>query len=92
MPLNGFVGYANCKIATGSTLQERRMSANTMRLMEQLFAAPLSTVPLAAIDLGVSQTGARRIVDSLVSYGVLEEVEGTWPRVYVARELLEAIE
>ena len=72
--------------------QDRRASANTLRLVDQLFASPYVTGPWAAKVLNVSQTGARRIVDSLVSYGVLEEVEGMWPRVYVARELLEAIE
>ena len=72
--------------------QDRRASANTLRLVDQLFASPYVTGPWAAKVLNVSQTGARRIIDSLVSYGVLEEVEGMWPRVYVARELLEAIE
>ena len=72
--------------------QDRRASANTLRLVDQLFASPYVTGPWAARVLNVSQTGARRIIDSLVSYGVLEEVEGMWPRVYVARELLEAIE
>ena len=72
--------------------QDRRASANTLRLVDQLFASPYVTGPWAAKVLNVSQTGARRIVDSLVSYGVLEEVEGMWPRVYMARELLEAIE
>ena len=70
----------------------RRASANTLRLGDQLFASPYVTGPWAAKVLNVSQTGARRIIDSLVSYGVLEEIEGTWPRVYVAREILEAIE
>ena len=72
--------------------QDRRASANTLRLVDQLFASPYVTGPWAAKVLNVSQTGARRIIDSLVSYGVLEEVEGMWPRVYVARELLGAIE
>lgn len=72
--------------------QSRGASANTLRLLEQLFASPYITTPTAARILDVSQPGARGIIRSLVSDGVLEEVEGTWPRVFLARDIFQAIE
>ena len=73
-------------------LQQRRASGNALRLLDELFANPYVTAPLAASSLGVTDAGARRILERLVDAGVVEESPGTWPRAYVAKELLAAIE
>ena len=50
------------------------------------------TAPVAAYVLNVTHAGARRILGRLVDAGILEESPGSWPRLYVARELLDVIE
>ena len=73
-------------------LQELRESANALRLTEELFASLAMTVPRASKLLGISKPGARRVLHRLKDAGIVEEMPGTWPRLFVARELLEAIE
>ena len=73
-------------------LQERGESGNAFRLLDELFANPFMTTPLASHLLSVTSAGARGILQRLVDAGVVEEISGTWPKFYVARELLEAIE
>ena len=72
-------------------LQVKRGSGNTLRLAEELFASPYLTTPKAADTLGITQAGARRILERLVNHGVLQEVEGTWPRLFFAEEIMDAI-
>jgi Fic family protein len=73
-------------------LQERRESANALRLLDQLFVNPFITTPTASKLLGLTSAGAGRIIERLVSAGILTYAAGNWPRVFVARGLLEAIE
>lgn len=73
-------------------LQEDRASGNTLRLMEALFINPIMTAPLAARLVGVTPAAARRILERLIRAGILDVLPNTWPRFYVARELLDAIE
>jgi Fic family protein len=73
-------------------LQDRRESGNALRLLDELSASPFMTAPVAAYLLGVTNAGARRILGRLVDAGILEESPGSWPRLYVARELLDVIE
>jgi len=73
-------------------LQSKRESANALRLLDILFANPYVTAPRASELLGVTHAGAQGILNRLVRAGVLEHVSGRWPRLYVARELLRAIE
>ena len=73
-------------------LQERRESGNTLRLADALFAHPYMTAPLATRVLDVSNPGARRILDRLIEAKMLRLIEGSWPRLYVAQELLDIIE
>ena len=72
-------------------LQVKRGSGNTLRLAEELFASPYLTTPKAADTLGITQAGARRILERLVNHGVLQEIEGTWPRLFFAEEIMDAI-
>jgi Fic family protein len=73
-------------------LQEAGASGNALRLLDQLFAYPFMTAPKATQLLGVSRAGARRILERLVEAGIVHLDSGKWPHVYMARELLEAIE
>ncbi len=73
-------------------LQDEQQSANAMRLLEELFARPFMTAPLAADLLAVSVAGARGVLDRLARLGIVELREGTWPKLYVASDLLTVIE
>ena len=73
-------------------LQERRESANAMQLLDELFARPFASAPGTASRLGLSNAGARRILERLVDAGIVETVPDSWPRLYVARELLRLVE
>jgi len=73
-------------------LQQRRESANVLRLLDELFVNPFITAPRAHRLLGVTREAARRILGRLTQAGILTYSFGSWPRVFVARELLEAIE
>jgi Fic family protein len=73
-------------------LQKRRESANAFRLLDELFVNPFMTTPFASKLLSVTSAGARGILQRLVDASVVEEISETWPRLYVARELLREIE
>ena len=73
-------------------LLERRQSANALRLLDEIFARPIMTASQVAGLLNFTPAGARRILDRLVQAGVVNEVVGAWPRLYVATELLHLIE
>ena len=77
---------------TRRLLQERRESGNGLRLLDELFASPYMTGPSAARLLGITQAGARRVLDRLEEAGIVQELAGWWPRTYVAQELLDLIE
>ena len=73
-------------------LQQKKESANAFRLLDSLFANPYITAPGAARALDVTHAGAQGIIDRLIAAGVLRPLTGHWPRLYVAEELLRAIE
>jgi len=73
-------------------LQQRRQSPNVHRLLDELFVNPYITAPLAYRRLGVSRVAARKIIERLVDAGIVTYVSDSWPRLYVARELLGVIE
>ncbi len=73
-------------------LRDRRVSGNALRLLDVLFAYPFMTVPLAQRLIGSSQQGARNALERLRQAGIVHLGEAKWPRVYVATELLQAIE
>ncbi|MCH7745701.1 MAG: Fic family protein, partial [Chloroflexi bacterium] len=73
-------------------LQESRESANTLLLVESLFASPVITIPRAAQILGVTSAGARLIIQRLLEIGIIDEVEDRRPRLFIATELLEVIQ
>lgn len=73
-------------------LQKQRASSNLLRLLDSLFFNPYITVPRAHSLLGVSRAGASLIVERMEKAGVVQYVSGSWPRLYVARELLRLLE
>ncbi|MPZ24614.1 MAG: hypothetical protein GEU28_14030 [Dehalococcoidia bacterium] len=73
-------------------LQERRASANALRLVDTLFINPYTDAPAASRVLGITPEGARGLLERLGDVGILEYHSGSWPRLYLARELLAAIE
>ena len=73
-------------------LQRRKESANVLRLLEELFVHPATTVSDASELLGTSDPGTRRIIGRLVDAGIVTVLGGTWPRIYVADRLLESID
>ena len=73
-------------------LHELRESGNALLLLDELFANPYMTAPLAAYLLEITPAGARRILERLVDAGIVDEFRDNWPRLYVARELLGILE
>lgn len=73
-------------------LTDRHESANALRLVDELFAAPYMTAPRAATQLGVTYAGARGILDRLEEAGILRFEPDASPKLYVATELLETVE
>ena len=75
-----------------SLLQESRESINAVRLVDEMFAMPFMTAPQASRVLGITTAGARRVLDRLAERGLVKLSPGSWPRLYVADELLEALQ
>jgi Fic family protein len=73
-------------------LHDRRESGNALLLLDELFASPFMTAPLAADLLEITTAGARRILERLADAGVVDEHLETWPRLYVAKELIDLLE
>jgi Fic family protein len=73
-------------------LQAGGASGNALRLLDELFAHPFMTVPFAHQLLGISQQGARNILERLAQAGIVHPDQTKWPRMYVITELLQAIE
>jgi len=63
-----------------------------LALADEAFRTPCVTVPQAQRALGVTNPTARRVVRELQSREILEEyAEKRWPRVYLARPILDAV-
>lgn len=73
-------------------LQQGRASANAMMLLDHLFINPYITVPVAQRVLGVTYAGARGVLRRLENARIVSPVESVWPKMYVAKEILRAID
>ena len=70
-----------------------RRAPRAVALVDELFRSPYITTASAASALGVSTPTAKRAMDKLLAEDVLEDLgERAWRRVYVAPEILRAIE
>ncbi len=76
-----------------SLLQERgrRATSNDFKLLDELFHQPVTTYPRTAAALGVTNPGARNVVDRLVKAGILQERAGA-RRLFIAHELLDILQ
>lgn len=72
-------------------LQASRESGNALRLVDELFAMPYMTAPLASRLLEVTNSGALGILDRLEEQSIVEPVPDSWPRLYVAKNVMEII-
>ncbi|HUK76066.1 MAG TPA: Fic family protein, partial [Thermoleophilia bacterium] len=69
-----------------------RLRGPALALADETFRTPCVTVPQAQRALGVTNPTARRVVRELQSREILEEyAEKRWPRVYLARPILDAV-
>ncbi|MBE3032891.1 MAG: Fic family protein, partial [Actinobacteria bacterium] len=68
-----------------------QVKGHALALADELFRTPCMTVPEAQRVLGVTNPTARRAVRELEAKGLLSEWdEKRWPRVYLARHVLDA--
>ena len=74
-------------------LRSTRASSLLLRLVDELFVNPATTVKRAAEVLGVGYTSAKKNVERLVKSGILSEISGrSRDRLYFAGEIVEAVE
>ena len=84
--------------ATLMDLRERyhellRRAPRAVALVDELFRSPYATTAGAAQALGVSTPTAKRAMDMLLDAQILEDIgERAWRRVFVAPEIMRAIE
>ncbi len=73
-------------------LDREKVRGHALRLADELFRTPAMTVPEAKRVLEVTDPTARRAVRELEARGLLAEwSEKRWPRVYLARHVLDAV-
>ena len=85
------VRQARALIAIHAELHAR-LKGPALALASETFRTPCMTVPHAQRVLGVTNGTARRAVHDLTSRGILEDyAEKRWPRVYLARPVLDAV-
>lgn len=75
-----------------SRLQNVRASGNVLAFVEHLFASPYATAPRVQRLLGITNQGAHGVLKKMESAGVLTELEGSWPKAYLAKELMDLLE
>ncbi len=69
-----------------------KVKGHALRLADELFRTPCMTVPEAQRILDVTNPTARRAVLELEARGLLDEWdEKRWPRVYLARHVLDTV-
>jgi len=69
-----------------------KVKGQALKLADELFRTPCMTVPEAQKVLGVTNPTARRAVRELEAAGMLQEWDKKlWPRVYLARPVLDAV-
>ena len=74
-------------------LEQLKGSHRARALLEELFGNPFITVTKAAHILNVTAPTAKKYVDDLLKLNILEETTGKkWGRVYVARNIRQAME
>jgi hypothetical protein len=75
----------------GDRFQTARRSALMLRIIDLAFEQPVRSVTNIAEALGVTYAGAANNVRELVTHGVAEEVEGTYPKLIRFPGVVEAL-
>ena len=73
-------------------LRKRGEPSSGQRLLEELFANPVTTASRVAELLQISDPGARRVLGRLISAGIITRVESRRPNLYVAQRLIDELE
>jgi Fic family protein len=70
-----------------------RSSALLLALIDHLFATPATTVTNVANMFDITYAAAKNNVDKLVRAEILRDPkDGRWPKIYIATELIDALE
>lgn len=72
-------------------LQAAGESGNAFQLVDLLFRRPRLTRRSVAEGLGLTTTGARNLIDRLANLGIVQEVPGRRPAVFVAPDILAVV-
>ena len=75
-----------------AALQRRGGTGNHFKLLDELFRRPVTTTRGVREALGISNQGARNIIERFVGDGILREGPPGRPRFYFATEVLDALE
>lgn len=73
-------------------IQGGRGSSSALCLLDEFFANPFMTVRGASLVLDMSVAGARRVLNRLVEAGLLRLDDSAWPPLYVADDVLNALQ
>ena len=73
-----------------SEAQAIMRSASAITLVDLLFERPAITISEAAAKLSVTYAAAKKTVDKLVERNILVERGGTYPKIFIAPEILRA--
>jgi len=72
--------------------QQGRSTARLLQVVDLLFARPLISVRTVEEELALPYPTAERYIDELVKQGILESSGKARNRVFVARDILNAVE
>ena len=74
-------------------MQSARSSALLLRLIDELFAHPVTTVAVAAEALKVTPRAARQNIEKLIAAGILKEASGRQRyQIFIATEIVKVLE
>jgi Fic family protein len=81
------------RIEYQAQIQSRRAPARLLKVVELFFAQPLLTTRQVETELGIPFTGAQRLIDQLIQFGMLREITGgRRNRIYRADQILAILE
>ncbi len=63
-------------------------SAKLPETIDSLFRTPITTVPRTMEKLGITYNAAQNIIEKLTQTGILREIEGSYPKRFVAHEIM----
>lgn len=67
---------------------EAMRTSNIVLLVDHLFEAPVVTIPQVNQFLNVTYRSGKSVVDKLCELKILSEIDGTYPKIYVAWDVM----